>query len=85
MKQIRLILSSAVLIFILAVTVWRQDANSAAAASAPPQGQQPSAPRVVELKASDGTVLKATYFATTKPGLGREVKNEMGRTLVLFA
>jgi hypothetical protein len=70
MKQIRIILSLAVLIFILAVTALRQGANSAAAASAPPLGQQPSAPLVVELKASDGTVLKATYFATAKPGPG---------------
>jgi dienelactone hydrolase len=69
-KQIRLILSLAVLFFILAVTALRQGANSAAAASAPPLGQQPSAPRVVELKASDGTVLKATYFAAAKPGPG---------------
>jgi uncharacterized damage-inducible protein DinB len=34
------------------------------------QVQQPSAPRVVELKASDGTVLKASYFAAAKPGPG---------------
>jgi hypothetical protein len=27
-------------------------------------------PRVVELKASDGTPLKATYFAAAKPGPG---------------
>jgi predicted alpha/beta hydrolase len=32
--------------------------------------QQVSAPRVVELRASDGTPLKATYFAATKPGPG---------------
>jgi pimeloyl-ACP methyl ester carboxylesterase len=35
------------------------------------QESQPScAPRVVDLKASDGTVLKASYFAAAKPGPG---------------
>ena len=34
------------------------------------QSQQPSAPRVVDLKASDGTVLKASYFPAPKPGPG---------------
>jgi len=34
------------------------------------QSQQPSAPRVVELKASDGTILKASYFAAAQPGPG---------------
>jgi hypothetical protein len=32
------------------------------------QAQQPSAPRVVDLNAADGTVLKASYFAASKPG-----------------
>jgi hypothetical protein len=34
------------------------------------QAQQPPAARVVDLKAADGTILKATYFAATKPGPG---------------
>jgi hypothetical protein len=69
-KQI-LILSLAVLIFIPAVTALRQGANGAAAASAPQTQQtQPPTPRVVDLKASDGTVLKASYFAAAKPGPG---------------
>lgn len=34
------------------------------------QPQQPSAPQVVDLKASDGTILKASYFAAAKPGPG---------------
>jgi hypothetical protein len=34
------------------------------------RAQQPSAPRMVELKASDGTILKASYFAAAKPGPG---------------
>jgi hypothetical protein len=32
--------------------------------------QSPPAPRVVDLKAADGTPLKATYFAVAKPGPG---------------
>lgn len=32
--------------------------------------QQTPAPRVFDLKASDGTLLKATYFAAAKPGPG---------------
>jgi dienelactone hydrolase len=44
------------------------------------QAQQPSAPRVVELKASDGTVLKASYFAATKPGPGVLLFHQSNRT-----
>jgi dienelactone hydrolase len=80
-KQIRLILSLAVLIFILAVTGLRQGANSAAAASAPQTQQiQPPAPRVVDLKASDGTVLRASYFAAAKPGPGVLLLHQFNRT-----
>lgn len=32
--------------------------------------QQPPAARVIDLKASDGTILRATYFAAAKPGPG---------------
>src|SRR6516225_12486629 len=32
--------------------------------------QQTSAPRVIDLKAADGAVLKATYFPAAKPGPG---------------
>src|SRR5580704_11196742 len=34
------------------------------------QSQLPAAARVVDLKASDGTILKASYFAAAKPGPG---------------
>jgi dienelactone hydrolase/uncharacterized damage-inducible protein DinB len=44
------------------------------------QAQQPSAPRVVELKASDGTVLKASYFAAAKPGPGVLLLHQINRT-----
>jgi hypothetical protein len=48
------------------------DAERAAAASAAPASQpQPSAAaRIVDLKASDGTLLEATYFAAARPGPG---------------
>jgi dienelactone hydrolase/uncharacterized damage-inducible protein DinB len=44
------------------------------------QAQQPSAPRVVELKASDGTVLKASYFPAAKPGPGVLLLHQINRT-----
>jgi pimeloyl-ACP methyl ester carboxylesterase len=49
-----------------------QGTNTAVAAGAPQaqQSQQPLAPRVVDLKTSDGTLLKASYFAAAKPGPG---------------
>jgi predicted alpha/beta hydrolase len=37
-------------------------------------------PRVVELKASDGTPLKATYFAAAKPGPGVVLLHQVNRT-----
>ena len=34
-------------------------------------GERPNnAPRIVDLKTPDGTLLKATYFAAAKPGPG---------------
>ena len=44
------------------------------------QQAQPSAPRVVELKARDGTVLKASYFAAAKPGPGVLLFHQSNRT-----
>ena len=44
------------------------------------QAQQPSAPRVVDLKASDGVILKASYFAATKPGPGVLLLHQSNRT-----
>ena len=44
------------------------------------QAQQPSAPRVVDLKASDGTVLKASYFAAAGPGPGVLLLHQSNRT-----
>src|SRR5438874_770325 len=44
------------------------------------QAQQPSAPRVVDLKVSDSTILKASYFAATKPGPGVLLLHQSNRT-----
>ncbi len=38
------------------------------------------APRVVNLKTSDGTILKATYFAATKPGPGILLLHQCNKT-----
>jgi dienelactone hydrolase len=42
-------------------------------------GQAPPAPRVVDLKAADGTPLKATYFAAAKPGPGVLLLHQINR------
>jgi alpha-beta hydrolase superfamily lysophospholipase len=44
------------------------------------QQSQPPAPRVVDLKASDGTILKASYFAAAKPGPGVLLLHQVNRT-----
>lgn len=45
------------------------------------QQSQPSpSPRVVDLKASDGILLKATYFAASKPGPGVLLLHQVNRT-----
>src|SRR5437660_12483256 len=48
------------------------------ATSALVQAQQP--PRVVDLKASDGAILKASYFAAAKPGPGVLLFHQSNRT-----
>ncbi len=60
---------SAVLIVTVSVT----------AASAP-QAQQLRTARVVDLKASDGTILKASFFAAAKPGPGVLLLHQGNRT-----
>jgi hypothetical protein len=49
----------------------------AAPSAAKAQGPQP---RVLELKTSDGTLLKATYFAAAKPGPGVLLQHQGNRT-----
>ncbi len=44
------------------------------------QAQQPPPVRVVDLKASDGTVLKASFFASAKPGPGVLLLHQSNRT-----
>jgi tetratricopeptide (TPR) repeat protein len=77
MKQIRIILPLVVLIF--TVGAVRQGAKSAAAAGAP-KAQQPPAARVVDLKAADGTILKASYFSAARPGPGVLLLHQSNRT-----
>jgi dienelactone hydrolase len=71
MKQLRIFLLLAV-----TVTALGQATASAAAVRAP---QSPSA-RVIDLKASDGTILKASYFAAAKPGPGVLLLHQINRT-----
>jgi formylglycine-generating enzyme required for sulfatase activity/alpha/beta superfamily hydrolase len=44
------------------------------------KSERPPTARVVELKASDGTVLKASYFAAAKPGPGVLLLHQSNRT-----
>src|SRR5438094_7554681 len=80
MKQIRTFLLLAALIF--TANALGQDTKSATtpSASTGPQSHQPSAVRVVDLKASDGTILKASYFAAAKPGPGVLLLHQSNRT-----
>jgi len=56
-----------------------QGTERPAPASAP-QAQQPPAARVIDLKTSDGTVLKGSYFAAAKPGPGVLLLHQINRT-----
>jgi tetratricopeptide (TPR) repeat protein len=80
MKQIRIFPLLTVLIFTPAAI--RQATTNAAATSAPQAqpSQLPLAVRVVDLKASDGTLLKASYFAAAKPGPGVLLLHQFNRT-----
>ncbi len=80
MKQIQVFPLLAVVMF--TGTATGQNTKSAAVASAPAaqQSQQPSAVRVVDLKSSDGAILKATYFAASKPGPGVLLFHQSNRT-----
>jgi tetratricopeptide (TPR) repeat protein len=79
MKPIPIVILSLGLSFVM--TAFGQDAKSSEAASATvgPQSQQ-RFPTVVDLKASDGTVLKASYFAAAKPGPGVLLFHQSNRT-----
>jgi dienelactone hydrolase len=77
MKPIRFFLLLVVVIFTR--TALGQGTNNGEAASAP-KAPQPAAPRVVDLKASDGTLLKASYFAAAKAGPGVLLLHQINRT-----
>src|SRR6266404_5811202 len=64
MKQLRIFLLSAVAIFVVATFAKKTK----------------SAGRGVDLKSSDGTILKATYFAAPKPGPGVLLFHQSNRT-----
>jgi len=60
---------------VLAVLIFAVSANAA-------RGQQPQpvAPHTVDLKSTDGTLLKATFFPTAKPGPGVLLFHQSNRT-----
>jgi dienelactone hydrolase len=68
MKQLRNWLALSACIFVVS-------ANAARA-----QQSQPAAPRAVELKRDDGTLLEATFFSAAKPGPGVLLFHQSNRT-----
>lgn len=76
MKAVRILLALAVGLLAGAgyVSITRRTAASR------PQGPQPTGVRQVELKTSDGTLLKASYFAAPKPGPGVLLLHQVNRT-----
>ena len=79
MKQMRTFLLLTVLVFIFAAGALGQGTKSATAANGP-QAQPPPAARVVDLKASDGTILKVSYFAAAKVGPAVLLFHQTNRT-----
>src|SRR5438552_14756447 len=66
----------------LAAGALGQETKSTATpnASPVPPSQQPQPGRAVDLKASDGTILKASYFAAAKPGPAVLLYHQSNRT-----
>jgi dienelactone hydrolase len=64
-------------VLLISTAVVRQEAASAAEGG---KAALPPTARVVDLKASDGTVLKATYFSATKPAPGVLLLQQDNRT-----
>jgi dienelactone hydrolase len=77
MKSLRIFLLLTVAIF--SGRALGQSAQSATA-SVPQAQPSPPAARVIDLKASDGTILKASYFAAAKPGPGVLLLHQSNRT-----
>jgi pimeloyl-ACP methyl ester carboxylesterase len=80
MKQMQNFLLLAVLTFTASATGQDTENATTPTAAPVPQSQQRLAPRVVELKAPDGTILKASYFAAAKPGPGVLLLHQGNRT-----
>jgi dienelactone hydrolase len=59
----------------LAIFIFAVSANAVRA-----QQSQPAAPRTVDLRSADGTVLKATFFPAAKPGPGVLLFHQSNRT-----
>src|SRR5438270_9440800 len=80
MKQILTLLLVA--LTTLAAGALGQETKSTVTPGASPvsPSQQPRPGRAVDLKASDGTILKATYFAAPKPGPGVLLFHQSNRT-----
>jgi tetratricopeptide (TPR) repeat protein len=74
MKLIRIFLPLSVLITLAALGLRTMSAAPAQ------QSLQLPAPRMVDLKGSDGTLLKASYFAAAKPGPGVLLLHQSNRT-----
>ena len=80
MKQVQILLALAVLIFTVTASGQSTKRTADRSVSQAQSLQQPPVPQVVELKASDGTVLKASYFAAAKPGPGVLLLHQINRT-----
>src|SRR5579863_8272425 len=78
MRQIRILFLSAGLTFIVMVLGHHLKVGAASSSPHAQQSQLPAA-QVVDLKASDGTVLKASYFAAAKPGPGVLLLHQINR------
>jgi len=80
MKHVQILLALAVLIFTVTASGQGTERTADPRVSQSQSSQQPPAPQVVELKVSDGTVLRASYFATGKPGPGVLLLHQSNRT-----
>jgi pimeloyl-ACP methyl ester carboxylesterase len=79
MKRMRNFRLSAV--FLLTVTATASGQGGGDARATEPERSKPlQAPFVVDLKASDGTLLKASYFAAANPGPGVLLLHQINRT-----
>ena len=80
MKPIRTFLLLAALIFAASAIGREANSTTTPSASPVPPSQQPQPGRAVDLKASDGTILKASYFAAAKPGPAVLLYHQSNRT-----